>query len=772
MTRTRYVGQAVERLEDLRLLTGRGQFVDDLHCEGLLHAAIYRSNVAHGRIVSIDATAARAMTGVHAVFMAADVGDKVPMIPLRMEPRPELTRFEQPVIAHGKVRYVGEPIVIVVADDPALAEDAVGAIVIDIEPLPAVIARSASTDGTVFLFEEHATNVAINLTGVRGDADAVFRDADYTRRETFHAHRHTALPMETRGLLAEWDCERQRLKVSGLMKVPFAVRSVLATLLDVPEEAIDGIESDVGGGFGMRGEFYPEDFLIPFAAKRLGRAVKWIEDRREHLTAITHAREAECELEIACRRDGTILALRGRAWFDTGAYIRPNGMTAPRNLAQMIPGPYRIEHLSMDVLLILSNKTPSGSYRAPGRFEADFFRERLIDLAAEDLGIDRVEMRRRNLLTEADMPFSLGKVLPYTHGGGTTDTGDYRVTFDRCLKEIGWADKAKLQGKLVNGRYHGLGIGCYLEGGALGPTENARIVLRPDSQVDVYVGSSGVGQGIETVFAQITADELEIPIQRISHVFHGSTTFVKQGFGTGGSRSTVMGGSALMDAAANLKLAIRRAAAEQFACGPDEVEVIDEMRTVIAAGKVRTVAELAADGFEAEGTFHNNRRTYSYGTHAAHVSIDPQTGHLQVLDYISVEDVGRIINPETLHGQVLGAIVQGLGASILEQLVYDDDGQLLTGSLANYLVPAAEDFPNIKAIALEMYPSPISPLGAKGAGEGGIIPVGGVIANAVASALCSFGVVPRDLPLSPPRIWALIDAAGKATDVFSAGSWY
>ena len=757
-----YIGQGVERLEDLRLLTGRGQFVDDLTCEGLLHAVIYRSSVAHGRIRAIDTSAARSMSGVHAVITAADFGETVPKIPVRMEPRPELVRFEQPVLAHRKVRYVGEPMVVVVADSAAIAEDAIGMIVVDIDSLSPVITREASVDGDVFLFEEHSTNHVITLTGTRGDADAVMRDADYVRREKFRVHRHTALPMETRGLLAEWNAARGRLKVSGLMKVPFAVRAVLATMLNLPEDAIDAMENDAGSGFGMRGEFYPEDFLIPFAARLLARPVKWIEDRREHLLAITHAREAECELEIACRRDGVILALRGCAWFDTGAYIRPNAVTAPRNLAQMIPGPYRIGNLRMDVHMIVSNKTPSGSYRGPGRFEADFFRERLIDMAAQDLGIDRVEMRRRNLLTETDMPFSLGKVLPYSHSGGATDTGDYRVTFERCLQEINWGEKEKLQGRLVNGRFHGLGVGCYLEGGAMGPKENARIVLEADGKVAVYVGSSGVGQGVETVFAQITADALEVPLERIRGVFHGSTTFVKQGFGTGGSRTTVMGGSAIMDAAANLKHAIRAAAAEQFGCSADEVDIVNEMRTATAGGKARSLAELAEDGFEAVGTFENNRRTYSYGTHAAHVAIDPYTGHLEVLDYVAVEDVGRIINPHTLHGQVLGAIVQGLGASILEHLVYDSEGQLLTGSLANYLIPLAEDFPNIKAIALEMYPSPISPLGAKGAGEGGIIPVGGVIANAVASALASFGVAPNELPLSPPRIWGLIDAARKA----------
>ncbi len=759
--RAPFVGRQVERLEDERLLRGRGCFVDDVDCRGVLHAAILRSSVAHGRIRSIDPSGARGMPGVHAVLTADDLPGGVPMVPLRMEPHPQVARYEQPVIAHGKVRYVGEPLAIVVADTPALAEDALAAIVVDIDPLPAVTDWQASIRDEVLLFEEHGTNQVITLTALRGDAAAVFQEADYTRRERFGVHRHTAVPMETRGLLAEWDTAAGRLRVSGLMKVPFAVRAVLARLLQLPEDRIEGIENDVGAGFGMRGEFYPEDFLVPYLARRLQRPVKWIEDRREHLLAITHAREAECELEIACRRDGTILALRGVSWFDTGAYVRANGMTGPRNLAQMIPGPYRIGHLEMQVRLVVSNKTPSGSYRGPGRYEADFFRERLLDLAAADLGIDRVAMRRMNLLTEADMPYPLGTVMPWGHRGATTDTGDYRVPFDRCLQEIGWQEKSVLQGRLVDGRYHGLGIGCYLEGGSMGPSENARLVLEADGTVSVFVGSSGVGQGIETIFAQIAADALGIQIDRIRGVFHGSTGYVKLGYGSGGSRSTVMGGSAILDAASNLKRVMREAAAVQFGCAPDEVSIEDDMRTARAGGLSRSVPELAAEGLSAEGTFNNDRRTYSYGTHAAHVAVDPATGHVQVLDYVSVEDVGRIINPGTLHGQVVGAILQGLGATLLEELVYDAQGQLLTGSLASYLVPVAEDYPVIRAISLEMYPSPISPLGAKGAGEGGIIPVGGVIANAVADALKPLGVQPNRLPLTPPRVWQMVAAAGR-----------
>jgi carbon-monoxide dehydrogenase large subunit len=757
-----YVGDAVARVEDLRFLTGRGRFVADLTRKGLLHAALHRSPVAHGRIRSIDLGAALASPGVHAVITAADLGEVMPRIPLRTEAQPELSRFEQPVIARGKVRYVGEPIALVIAATRALAEDAAAAIEADIEPLPVVMDREASETGRAFLFEECGTNRAALLTGLRGEPDGAVRAEDYVRRERFRVQRVAVNPMETRGVLAEWNAGSGRLTVSGAMKVPFATRSMLARMMGLPEEAVDIVETDVGGGFGARGEFYPEDFLIPYAARKLGRPVQWIEERHEHLLATAHAREVECALEIACRRDGTILALRGRAWSDLGAYLRPNAMTAPRNIAQMLGGPYRVPHLRMDVSLQMTNKTPAASFRGPGRFEVDFFRERLIDLAAGDLGIDRAEFRRRNLLSEAEMPHAFPALLP--HGsGGETDSGDYRMTFERCLAEIGWEDKCRLQGKLVDGRYHGLGVGCYIEGGATGPRESARLALDPEGTVAVHVGSSAIGQGLETIFAQIAADALEVPIERIRGVWHGSTGLVREGFGSWGSRATVMGGSAILVAAENLKRAIREAAAERFGCRPEDVAIGAGMSAVSAGGKSRTVGELAAEGFSAEGVFHNDRRTYAYGAHAAHVAIDPRTGSLEVLDYVAVEDVGRIINPMTLKSQVVGAIVQGLGSSLLERVVYDRDGQLLTGSLADYVLPRAGNFPRIRTIALECHPSPTNPLGAKGAGEGGIIPVGGVIANAVASALAALGVQPFELPLPPARLWRMIEDARGST---------
>jgi aerobic carbon-monoxide dehydrogenase large subunit len=756
-TSNRPIGSPIERREDLRFLRGQGEFVDDVPSANALHAVLLRSSVAHGRIRSVDASAALKRPGVHAVITAKDIAGndfgEIPVITMRQELLPEFKPYQQPVIASDKVRYVGEPIAVVVGDSAALAEDALDAIVVDIEALSPVADRAASRRNESLLFEATGRNHIITLSAKKGDAEAAFTNAPYTRRERFSVQRFSAVTMEPRGLLAEWDATKGHLTVSGMTKVVFHNRRILAKQLSVPEDAITMIEADVGGGFGVRGEFYPEDFLIPFAARKLNRAVKWIEDRRENLIASNHARDAECELEIACERDGTIRGLRGSGAADLGAYIRTNGVTAARNTAQVLTGPYRVPNIHFEMALLLTNKTPSGTYRGPGRFEADFFRERLFDMAANDLGIDRVEFRRRNLVAEREMPWSFPNVQPLDQGS-ETDTGDYQQTLDRCLEDFGWTEKQKLQGKLIEGRRQGIAVGCYLEGGGSGPRENVRMVLESDGTISLYTGSSSVGQGVETVMAQIAADALDMPMARINRVQHGSTTVVKQGYGSYSSRSIVMGGSAIVQAAGFLKDAIRAAAAKRLQCEADDI-TIDGDNAVGRNGGSVTLSALAADGIASEGTYSSNKRTYSYGTHAAHVAVDPGTGHVALLDYMAVEDVGRIINPLTLHGQTVGAIVQGLGGALLEHLAYDSEGQFLSGTLADYLLPTASDFPVIRAHALEEKPAPHNPLGAKGAGEGGIIPVGGVVANAVANAL---GVEPNVLPLSPPRVWGLIQS--------------
>jgi len=749
------IGQPVDRAEDPRFLAGTGRFIGDVQRDGMLHAAVLRSGVAHGRIRGIDAAAARRIEGVQAVLTASDIGDTIPVIPLRLANLPEFQRYLQPVIARDKVRYVGEPIAVVVADSRSIAEDALEAIDVDIQSLPPVADRHAAAADGSLLFEETGSNRAVQYAVRFGDADAAFAKADYTRRESFRCHRITALPIETRGLLADWDADKGRLVVHGASKVLFFNRRVLAPMLGLGEDSIDMIEVDVGGGFGVRGEFYPEDFLIPFAAMRLGRPVKWIEDRREHLLATNHSREVDCDIEIACTRDGVILGLRGHVYGDMGAYIRTNGGVVPAKAAQFLPGPYRIRDVAITVEALMTSKTPVGTMRAPGRFEANFFRERMLDIVAADLGLDPMDFRRQNLIAESELPFATGKLVPY-EGETEFDTGDYHATFERALQEIGWEDKKSLQGRMVDGRYHGLAAVPFVESSGSGK-ENARVAIEKDGSVTVYVGSSVLGQGLETTLAQVAADTLRLPMDRI-RILHGSTTYVREGFGTFASRSMVVGGSAVLNGCTNLLAAIRAAATERLGFPNEEITIADGI--VSAGAKRAELSEFA--GLETEGTFATTIRTYSYGAHACHVAVDPRTGGVEILDYVAIEDVGRAINPHVVHGQAVGALVQGLGGVFLEHLVYDQDAQILNASLADYMIPLACDFPNVRAITMELRRSKTNPLGAKGAGEGGMVAVAATAANAVAAALKPLGAELRELPLSPALVWrAMRDRKGR-----------
>jgi carbon-monoxide dehydrogenase large subunit len=746
-----YIGRPMERVEDLRLLRGRGTYVADINRPNQLYAVILRSSVAHGKLLNIDISRALERQGVHRVIVAADLGEQIPKIPLRLQPLPQLEIFHQPTLADGKVRYVGEPLAVVLAETQAIAEDALDDIIVDIEPLPAITNRTTAQAKVALLFDEHGSNEAITWSAFKGDARPAFEKADYIRRERFSVQRHAAMFMEPRGFVAEWIESARKLTVWGAAKTAWHNRRTLAAALELPLECVDLIEVDVGGGFGSRGEFYPEDFLIPAAAKIVNRPVKWTEDRREHMMTANHARDIECDVEIAVMKDGRFVGLRGQVWADIGAYVRTNGSVGPRNVAQYMCGPYQFEHVDLKSTMLTTNKTPSGTYRGPGRFETDFVRERLIDLVAKDLGLDRAEIRRKNLVADAQMPYPLPSITPYD-SSTELDSGDYHAVYDMCLKEFDWAEKQKLSGKLIDGYYHGIAVGSFIEGGAAGPKEECRLVLEIDGSLSVYLGSSSVGQGLETIMAQIAADATELPYDRIT-VYHGSTAYVKDGYGAYHSRSTVMGGSAILVGAEKLKKEIRARAAIRLGCDPSEV-VLDA-DNIGHGDKTYSLAGLFDTPVEVEAEFFNKKYTWAYGTQAAHVAVDPGTGHVKVLDYLSVEDVGRMINPLTLHGQAIGSIVQGLGGAFLEHLVYDDQGQLLTGSFADYLLPTATDFPRIRSITLELKPCPNNPLGAKGAGEGGLIPVGGIMANAIADALRHLDVQPLDLPLTPARIWSL-----------------
>lgn len=754
-----YVGQPIDRVEDDFLLRGQGEFVADVPAENVLHAVIFRSPVAHARIHSIGLDAALALPGVAAIFTHEDIGPEIPIIPLRQQVFEEGKPYLQQVIASDTVRYVGEPLAVVLAEDQAIAEDALDLIELDYEELPAVVTTADALADEATLFET-GTNLAMVMEARKGDADAVFATAPYTRKESFSVQRHMASPMEPRGLLANWNAETGKLTVHGAAKVAFFNRSLLAWFLGLPREAVDYFEVNVGGGFGARGEFYPEDYLISFASKRMARPVRWLEDRREHFLATNHAREMDAEIEIACAENGRVLALRGVVNVNLGAYVRTNGFTAPRNVTQFTSGPYDVQNVAIDARALMTNKTPAGTYRGPGRYEGAFFMERLLDMAAGDLGVDRAEIRRINLIPEELMPYRMPVMAKAEPGAETfCDSGAYTEIFDRCLAAFGWEGRQELQGKLIDGCYHGLGLACFIEGGAAGPREGARMVLETDGSVSVHVGSSALGQGLETILTQIAADALGLPMDRI-HVFHGSTTGVKEGYGSFHSRSTVMGGSAVLEASAILLEAVREYAAEKAGCAVEEVSLQDgELRV---AGKVVPLAGLSDQPIEIEHSFSNRKHTYSYGTHAVHLAVDPKTGAVEILDYCTVEDVGRVINPATLHGQVLGSAYQGFGSTFLEELSYDSNGQLLTGTFADYLLPTATDFRAPRSISLGLRPSPNNPLGAKGAGEGGLIAVGGAIGNAIANALQAFSVEPGHLPFTPQRIWQLIhDAESK-----------
>jgi carbon-monoxide dehydrogenase large subunit len=754
----RYVGGHIERVEDNRFLRGRGCFVDDLTRNGLWHAVIVRSPMAHGRILSVEADAARALPGVHAVLTAADVEGEIPTIPFR-RPNPKIGPYAQPVIARDVVRYFGEPVAIVLADGPELAEDAADLVFVDIEPLPPVLTSETSLARDAQLLFPGTTedNVAAVFTAMKGDAEAAFLKAHLVVKGKFSTQRQTALPMETRGLLAEWDAASEHLTMHGAAKLPFFNRRTMAKMMALPEANVDYVEYDVGGGFGARGEFYPEDFLVALAARKTGHPIKWIEDRREHFGAIAHAREAEATLELALDQTGRFLGLRGTMRMNVGAYVRTNGMTPVRNCAQFMSGPYRVPDIALEAKAYVANKTPAGTFRGPGRYEGSFFMERLIDMAATELHMDRREIREINLLTDTEMPYPLAQIRPIDGARADTfcDSGEYSEAFKQCLEAFDWDEKAKLDGRLIDGRYHGIAVSNFIEGGASGPAETAAMQVLPGGTIEVRVGSSSVGQGMETVMTQIAADALGLPMARFD-IRHGSTTLLDEGWGSYGSRATVMGGNAVQAAAENLIAEFLNVAAERFGVPADAVCYSAGM----AIAPDGATFDLAETGLQVQAKFVISDPTYTNGAACAHVAVDPGTGQVRVLDYVVCDDVGRIINALTLHGQVTGATVQGFGSVFGEELPYDADGTLMVGTLADYLVPLAPDYPSIKCISLESYPSPTNPLGAKGAGEGGIIPVGGVIANAVASALRDFGIATNHLPLSPARVWRQLNPEG------------
>ena len=757
------------RKEDARLLVGGGTYAADFRLPGLLHGAVLRSPHPHARLGAIRAKAALDLPGVVSVVTSAELGD-IGRIPVRLGPRPSIVACLQPPLARDKVRYVGEPVAFVIAESRYVAEDALDLIEVDYVPLPAIAdARRAVEREAPVLHEAIDGNVVATLETATGDAAAAMAAAHTRVRERFAIQRHTGVPLETRGLTAAFDRGTGVIRLWGVAKVPHFNRRVLADLLSHPEHLIQFVELDVGGGFGIRGEFYPEDLLVPWSAMRLGRPVQWIEDRREHLMAANHSRQQWHDTEIGLDRDGRIVALIDRFIVDMGGYIRTHGVVVPELTAALLPGPYRIPSYRSEIRCVLTNKTPTGTYRGPGRYEGTFVRERLMDIAAARLRVDALELRRRNLITPADMPYDVGGASLAQRT--VYDCGDYASALDHALEALGWdAARAERDEARRRGRFAGLGVACLVEKAGLGPYEYARVEVDATGHVVVYSGIASVGQGIETTLAQVVADELAVSPDAIS-VVHGDSARVPFGVGGFASRGASVALPAALEASRKVRAKLIRLAARLLEAAPEDLLIQNGAVHVRGVpDKALTFRELARasvpgppglePGLYAEHFFEAPKMTYPYGTHAAMVEVDAETGLVTVRRYAISYDIGRAVNPMIVEGQLVGALAQGIGGALYEELVYDEAGQPLTTSLMDYLLPTAMEMPaSTSTRILEETPTPLNPLGVKGAGEGGSSGCGGAIANAVADALAPLGVTITALPLSPDRLSALIRAA-------------
>jgi aerobic carbon-monoxide dehydrogenase large subunit len=763
------VGRSVRRVEDARLLRGAGRFVDDVDRPGQLWMRVVRAGAAHANVLGIDCAAALAVPGVHAVLTAEDL-DPVPRIPVRLGPfdRP-LDAFLQPVLAEGRVRYVGEPVAAVVADDAYVAEDAAELVVAELEALPVALdARDAIAAGAATLHDDG--NEALTLERGYGDVDGAFEQAEHVVEVEVQVGRHTAVPLETRGLVADYDEALDRLTIWGATKVPHFNRRVLAGLLGMDEARISLRTTDAGGGFGVRGELYPEDVLVPFLARSLRRPVKWIEDRAEHLVATNHSRQQRRRVAGAFAADGELLALRDTIWHDNGAYVRTHGVVVPELTLSMLPGPYRVPAYAGRAHVALTNKTPCGTYRGPGRYEATFARERLLDAAADELGMDRVALRRRNLLASEDLPHH--RDLPVLGHPVEIDAGDFTGMLDAAIERSGYEDWLREAAALrAEGRAVGTGLAYFLEKSGGGGFERARVSVDEGGRVHVAAGGATLGQGIETVLAQVTADELGVDPADIE-VIMGDTDLVSAGGGSWASRSTIFAGGAVRLAAGAAAERAREVAAALLEAAPGDIRLRDG-RAVVAGSERRSVAlgEVAAacdaasagrrgeePGLTAARTFVDAPMTYPYGVHLAQVEVDPATGGVRVRRYFIGYEVGRAVNPALVEGQLVGGAAQGLGGALMEAFRYDAEGQPQCTSFMDYLLPSAAEVPAVGTHVREDAPSPGNPLGAKGAGEGGVDGAGAAVAAAVEDALGVTRAVAA-VPVAPEDVRAI--AAGR-----------
>jgi aerobic carbon-monoxide dehydrogenase large subunit len=761
----KFVGRSVPRLEDRPLVTGQGRFAADVSFPHQLHLRVVRSTHAHGKIRSVDTDAASASPGVEAVWTSDDIS-QVPPIDFREGRIEQFQPYRQPILASDYVRYVGEPIAAVFAESAYLAEDAADLVALDIDDLPVIL----DPDHPPGEFKPGFSTEPTVILKTYGDVEAGFRAAREIIELELEIGRHSGVPLETRGAIARYDAVRDILELHGAAKVPHRTRDLLAQTLERSPTSVHLFEGHVGGGFGIRGELYPEDVLVCLAALRLGRPVKWIEDRHEHLMAANHSREQIHRVRVGTDASGQILALEDEYFHGQGAYIRTHGSRVADMTAGMLPGPYRVPAYRATGHFRLTNKTPAATYRAPGRYESTFVRERVMDAIAHRLKLDPIEVRRVNLISKSEMPFrrptdTLGEEIVY-------DSGDYARLLDRTVAALDWSMlQSNLQDRRARGEAVGAGLAMFIEKSGIGPADCTKVTVDITGAVELITGGASLGQGFETAMAQICADALGVDYRNIK-VLHGRTDLIAHGIGAHSSRASVMTGSATHIAAAKVRLKALKVAGELLQTPAEDLDVVDGVvvrRDARARSPSVSLAEIAQTvaptsktrgqhepGLSAEGWFFSDHMVYPYGIHAAVVRVDRETGEVKIERYLVSYDVGRAINPMMIEGQIVGGVAQGVGGALFEEFTYDKRGEPLSVTFADYLIMTSREMPRVDVLITEDAPSPRNPLGIKGAGEAGTNAAGAVIAAAIDDAIGIAGAVTR-LPITPQRLKLLLD---------------